>query len=376
MKGYWLIVCGFFVATSGSLQAFTLISNGGKLAYWPSGVVQYRFNTTASGYFGSGHDASGTATDEFDPIRNSFSAWTSLTGLNLSVSELSSTTLDPDSGDRINTIKWIGSSWRNLGFHPPSNALAVTLLSFSSTTGQILDADIYFNAENFHWAVVDSGSENSYIDVANIATHEIGHLFGLDHSSETLGESDPDLRDATMFYASRSGETSRRTVHTDDENAIRSLYGNDSRSAPTITSVSLESSSTYTAQYRVQGTGFNDLTSFVLTHNNMGLSDSVSRYKTIYSSSLAVVEFDMSNIASGDGQLVAFNSPSLKSTYNLTIEGGLLSANSSGGGGGCQLRIDESSSISWGACVLMALAIACVWILRRQNKVSIRVKSK
>jgi hypothetical protein len=158
-----ILLAFFFTALpASSSYAFTLMSNAGRPAYWPHGDVHYRFNTATNGYFSGGHDHSGTATDEFTPIRTAFAAWSNLPGVALNIVENSTTSSGPSTGDGSNTIKWIRTGWRNLSFRPPSNALAVTLLSFSSSTGYIVDADIYFNAENFQWAVVDNASESGY----------------------------------------------------------------------------------------------------------------------------------------------------------------------------------------------------------------------
>lgn len=356
----------FVLSFSGVVSAFTLMSNAGKPAYWPGGVVHYRFNTNASGYFTGGVDHSGTSSNEFAPIRSGFAAWTGLSGLNLSVTEDSSTTSDPSTGDGSNTIKWIRTGWRSLSFRPPTNALAVTLLSFSAATGAIADADVYFNAENFQWAVVDNGSESGYIDVQNIATHEIGHVLGLDHSSESIVESDAALADATMYYASSMGEVSRRNPHQDDIDAITTLYGSASRSRPTITAIDLVANGSEGIQYRITGTNFNDNTEFVLTRYDAAYSDCVSRYQTIRSSTEALVTFDVSNFVNGAATVIAFNDPTQLGTYSTEVTGAGYAATSTSSGGGCVLSPDVQMSRFFGLSMLLMLV--SIGLIRRQVK--------
>ncbi len=336
-----ICVCSFV-----SLQAYTLISNEGDIAYWPKNSVSYRFNTTSSGYFSGGHDASGTPTDEFAPIRQAFATWTQVGGINLSITERSASSASASAGDDDNTVIWVRSGWRSLSFRPPSNALAVTLLSFDGGSGEITDADIYFNAESFKWAVVDAGSENSYVDIANIATHEIGHFLGLDHSSEDLFEEDPDLLNATMYFASTSGETSRRDLSDDDKLAIQTLYGNTSRGSTTISSIELISAESGTIEYRIRGSGFNSYTNFIISKTSGSEYDAVSRYRSVISESEAVAKFDTLGMSSGKASLLAFNDPRDISSFSVSIDARGLEATeaSGGGGGGCSLQIGDSPS--------------------------------
>lgn len=356
--------------------AFTIISNEGKPALWPKGVVSYRFNTNPSGYFSGGHDASGTVTDEFAPIRSAFATWMNVPGINLSISELASTTKSPSSNDRDNIVMWVRTGWRNLSFRPPSNALAVTLLSFDSDTGAIDDADIYFNAENFKWAVVDSGSEYGYIDVGNIATHEIGHFLGLDHSSEDLFESEFELEDATMYFAASAGETSRRTLKDDDISGIHSLYGTSQRGIPKISSVEVVSDTSGITEYRIRGENFNEYTSFVLTKRTSSELDAVARYRTVVSSNEVVARFDTAGMSTGQAQLVALNDPDHAASYSLNVTGlGLDSTQASSGGGGCSLSLEEKSVSSLGFWLILSLATFGVLILRRVILKPLRVRA-
>jgi hypothetical protein len=64
--------------------------------------------------------------------------------------------------------------------------LASTSFLIDSTTGAIIEADIFFNTR-FPWSVATQG-EVGRVDVESVALHELGHLIGLGHSA--LGETE------------------------------------------------------------------------------------------------------------------------------------------------------------------------------------------
>ncbi|RMG16569.1 MAG: hypothetical protein D6729_10645 [Deltaproteobacteria bacterium] len=112
--------------------------------------------------------------------------------------------------DGVNLVMWLESGW------PPDvgpEAIGVTTPCFDPSTGEIGDADIWFNGVDYQWA---TDGRLDRVDVQNIATHEIGHFFGLGHSQYS---------DATMYYASAgNGETVRSTLSSDDVAAVCYLY--------------------------------------------------------------------------------------------------------------------------------------------------------
>jgi hypothetical protein len=359
------------LAFGAEASAFTLLSNKGKPAYWPNNTAHYRFNTSTSGYFNGGVDASGTSASDFSAIRKSFQTWMNLPGINLTIIEDPSTSTSASSSDGSNTVQWVKTGWRNLSFRPPSNALAVTLLSFDSGSGALTDADIYFNSDTFPWAVVDSNSENGYVDVQNIATHEIGHFLGLDHSSEDFLESDSSLADATMYYASMPGETSRRDLHADDMHAILSLYGSADRGTVTLSTVELVSSQSGRLQYRIRGSGFSEYTSFVLTKNSSAELDVVARYRSILSTTEALAEFDVLGMSGGDAAIVGFNDPRHLSSISVSLTSATLGATQSGGGGGgCSLT--TSNQVPPLSGILSLLFSLFAWGFRRRTLASVR----
>lgn len=363
------------------LHAFTVISNVGRPAAWPNAEVSYYFYDVPAEFQNALHD--------------SFDVWTVINGVDLNITYQGLGT-KAAARDGKNTISWVTEKWSELSFRPPSNALAVTLSSFSGSSGEVLDSDIYFNAQNFSWGNLDPGNPDyDLVDVHNVGTHEVGHLLGLDHSSALSFEPDEDLWEATMYYASSRGETFRRSPAWDDELGIRSLYpqrdvdaindiaasiseeeGEEAgeayrtealshiKAAARIDSVSELSSSDSIVILRVRGQNFSERTSFVLTAYSARVSDSVARYRTIVSSTEAEVRINLGDFTQANAYLLAFNDTSLIDSYPLNVSSfSAFNAANSSSGGGCQISLASSPSHS--PLIILALVIGLLFFVRK-----------
>jgi len=90
------------------------------------------------------------------------------------------------------------------------NQLAVTVVTYSSDNGEVLDADILVNANAAYGLLDESGTpDNTRYDIGAIMTHEAGHCLGLDES-----DTHPE---ATMWPNVVPGDTHQRTLSEDDE---------------------------------------------------------------------------------------------------------------------------------------------------------------
>ncbi|MBI2221663.1 MAG: matrixin family metalloprotease [Acidobacteria bacterium] len=107
--------------------------------------------------------------------------------------------------------------------------LAATTFIINTTTGEIVESDIFFNSA-FGWSTAQAGEPNRF-DVQSIALHEIGHLLGLGHSA--LGETE--LRaaggrrviaaGAVMFpIAFSAGNVEERVLQADDIAGVSDIY--------------------------------------------------------------------------------------------------------------------------------------------------------
>jgi MYXO-CTERM domain-containing protein len=130
----------------------------------------------------------------------------------------------------------------------PSSALAVTSIFKKVKSGEILDADVEFNAVNYAWgdlALHPELATGSTADFQNALTHEIGHVLGLDHNCYTVNDgptrltdntgmptvdcySNPDLpltvAEATMYPSVALDDTARRVLTPDDELGVCEIY--------------------------------------------------------------------------------------------------------------------------------------------------------
>jgi hypothetical protein len=126
----------------------------------------------------------------------------------------------------------------------PASALAVTTIFKNIKTGEILDADIEFNAVAYSWGDLVGQADlatSMTADFQNALTHELGHVLGLDHNcyapsdgqarlNDNTGVPEldcngtPPLSDATMYPSVNIGDIQRRTLSPDDAQGICDIY--------------------------------------------------------------------------------------------------------------------------------------------------------
>ena len=98
------------------------------------------------------------------------------------------------------------------------SSIAVTY-TWQWSTGEI-ESDTVFN-NRLPWFVADSEGDGcdentAAYDVANIATHEFGHTYGLGHAANDRWE--------TMYAYGYTGETAKRSLANGDLTGINALY--------------------------------------------------------------------------------------------------------------------------------------------------------
>ncbi|HEY0709822.1 MAG TPA: hypothetical protein VGG33_23615 [Polyangia bacterium] len=192
-------------------------------------------------------------------VRASAAAWSypanSCTDLSLNVVEVNES-FAPATYDSTNRIGFRRPEWRKDPCDPdkemcgdyPGNAIAITTVTSNKRTGEILDADIEFNAvsQKFGDIVVDGprprGTLMTVQDLQNTLTHELGHFIGLDHNcfepapgfvapkdqfqreAPHCSTASASIAEATMFNSALPGETKKRDLADDDLEAICDIY--------------------------------------------------------------------------------------------------------------------------------------------------------
>jgi hypothetical protein len=96
--------------------------------------------------------------------------------------------------------------------------------------------------DNWAWADGPSSIGGGQFDLQAVGCHEYGHALGLGHTS---------VGGATMYPSVSSGNTSPRSIATDDMNGVKSIYGAKLATKPSITSLSVVGS-----DVTINGTGF------------------------------------------------------------------------------------------------------------------------
>lgn len=142
-------------------------------------------------------------------VQAAFSAWSKVPGTRIQLvyhGTSKGTVGVARSGANENLVAFSREAWP---FEP--DALAMTITAYKETSGELVDADILVNEEEYTWGE----SPEAENDLQNALTHEVGHFLGLGHS---------DVPEATMFARAEPWETEKRSLHADDMAAAARLY--------------------------------------------------------------------------------------------------------------------------------------------------------
>lgn len=180
-------------------------STGAKLFWSNPSSISIVINDAGSDNIADG--------SEETALKNAIEAWNAL-------DSTTATLVENTSPSQKARTDWSSSSihlmWfdetNSSGYFPPgSGTVAITPIWFFGN-GTISDADVLFNGSGF--AFTTSGVPGAF-DVQDVATHELGHLLGLDHSG-VAGASMYPYVDPTVIL--------HRSLSEDDEHGLRDAY--------------------------------------------------------------------------------------------------------------------------------------------------------
>lgn len=188
-------------------------TNSGTPIRWADGDVAIDLDFSAELYGIHSEDAEREA-------RAAFASWGTMLGSHLAISFETGETGLGTGRDGLNVVRW-GTDADDEFVDPV--ALGTTYLTYKTSTGQVLEADIVINGVNYEWTMVEGECSDRY-DLQNILAHETGHLLGVAHSV--------DHNESTMYPSAGMCETKKRALAPDDQEAITFLYDSIVLKAP------------------------------------------------------------------------------------------------------------------------------------------------
>lgn len=158
--------------------------------------------------------------DEWDILHRSFEVWDEVPSAVIETEYAGMTAESNIAKDGKNIVKWADKDEWPLGPR-------VIGACYTWRQGTILEEfDIVFNSQNYTWGV---NGEEGRMDIGHIATHEVGHALGLDHSK---------VSGAVMWPTAKMNDTTNRALDSDDSLGLTILYPRTGTNnhAPIITS--------------------------------------------------------------------------------------------------------------------------------------------
>ncbi len=180
-------------------------SNGNPLRWASPGAIAITVNATGSDDITDG--------SHLPALQLAIRAWNDATGT-------TATLVEDVSGTGRARTDWEADDLHTLifdeddssGYFPNGTGIVALTPVWFNGSGVIADADVIFNGSDFSFTT--DGALGAF-DVQDVATHELGHLLGLDHSGWAGATMYPYVDPAVILHRSISG---------DDERGLRDAY--------------------------------------------------------------------------------------------------------------------------------------------------------
>jgi hypothetical protein len=186
-------------------------------------TVDVRWSQQPIRYFVNERDVPGvTASDFRAAAARAAATWQGAEGAQVAFELVGTTGAPPGQIDGRTTLGFLDRP-------DLDRVLGATSLLIDSTTGAIIEADVFFNTR-FPWSVAPEG-EPGRVDLESVVVHELGHLIGLGHSA--LGETERTstgtrrviASGAVMFpIAMAPGSIADRLLQPDDVAGVADIY--------------------------------------------------------------------------------------------------------------------------------------------------------
>lgn len=175
----------------------------------------------------------GDVTDntQIGAVEDAIETWSDTLGVlssDIDVDYYGSSTKSLDVTDNYNVVAF--GSWDDLGTNN-----AITLCRVSTTAGanfgEVLECDMLLNDARYDWTdgTYECGTtQGTEKDIQSIVTHELGHLLGMAHSTDTACATLPTMASGGAWCppcSTQAGSLERRSLSEDDVDGLSELYG-------------------------------------------------------------------------------------------------------------------------------------------------------
>lgn len=182
--------------------------------FWPSQCVSFGVNSAGSDKYAIDYDLANEAAELAASRWLEADCGDGTPGVKLqNVGPVACGEVEYNQTGNANVLLFTDDEWP---FGDDRRTIALTIIQFSTETGEIYDADIAINSANMPF---ESPNNEGGLILSSVLTHEMGHFLGLGHSSEATAVMAPSYADSETGELRQDDIDGICAIHPPDEAA-------------------------------------------------------------------------------------------------------------------------------------------------------------